>query len=76
MPFPSTDGLGYSQWYVNCAHVNIIGSGGGTPGPTVRFPEAYGPNDAFITMQYPGAAGQTHGLTNYPEPGPAKWDSE
>jgi hypothetical protein len=31
----------YSQWYVNCAHVNIIGPGGGTPTGFARFPGTY-----------------------------------
>ena len=31
----------YSQWYVNCAHVNVIGSGGGTPTEFAKFPGTY-----------------------------------
>jgi hypothetical protein len=31
----------YSQWYVNCAHVNIIGPGGGTPTEFAKFPGTY-----------------------------------
>lgn len=31
----------YSQWYVNCAQVNIIGPGGGTPTGFARFPGTY-----------------------------------
>lgn len=30
-----------SQFYVNCAHVNIIGPGGGTPTGLARFPGTY-----------------------------------
>lgn len=30
-----------TQQYINCAHMEIIGPGGGTPGPTVKFPGAY-----------------------------------
>ena len=41
MPFDGEVILGYSQWFVNCAHVNIVGPGGGTPGPMVRIPEVY-----------------------------------
>lgn len=36
---------GQSQWYVNCAHVEIVGDGGGTPGPFIRFPNAYKDED-------------------------------
>lgn len=35
----------YSQWYVNCAHVNIIGEGGGTPTGFAKFPGTYRPDD-------------------------------
>jgi len=38
--FP-TISFDYSQWYVNCAHVNIIGPGGGTPTGFARFPGTY-----------------------------------
>lgn len=31
----------YSQWYVNCAHVNVIGPGGGTPAGFAKFPGTY-----------------------------------
>ena len=36
---------GYSQWYVACAHVEIKGSGGGTPTEFIRFPGAYSEED-------------------------------
>jgi hypothetical protein len=35
MPTASTR---YLQFYINCAFVNIIGPGGGTPTEFVRFP--------------------------------------
>jgi hypothetical protein len=31
----------YSQWYVNCAQVNIIGPGGGIPTEFAHFPGTY-----------------------------------
>jgi hypothetical protein len=31
----------YSQWYVNCAHVNIVGPGGGSPTEFAKFPGTY-----------------------------------
>ena len=30
-----------SQWYVNCAQIEIVGKGGGSPGEMVKFPGAY-----------------------------------
>jgi hypothetical protein len=36
---------GNSQWYVACAHVDIKGSGGGTPNEFLRFPGAYSEED-------------------------------
>lgn len=38
-----------TQWYVNCAHLEIKGPGGGTPGPMVKFPGAY---DVWDPSQY------------------------
>lgn len=31
----------YSQWYVNCAHINVIGPGGATPKGFAKFPGTY-----------------------------------
>ncbi|KAF2870690.1 glycoside hydrolase [Massariosphaeria phaeospora] len=36
---------GDSQWFVSCAYVEVVGSGGGAPGPFVRFPNAYKEDD-------------------------------
>lgn len=36
---------GYLQFYINCAFVNIIGPGGGTPTEFVRFPGTYRDDD-------------------------------
>ena len=30
-----------TQQFINCAHVEVTGEGGGTPGPFVKFPGAY-----------------------------------
>jgi hypothetical protein len=43
--FMPTETTGYQQFYVNCAFVNIIGPGGGTPAGFVKFPGAYAPED-------------------------------
>jgi hypothetical protein len=43
--FMPTHMFNYTQWYVNCAHVNVIGPGGGTPTEFARFPGTYDIND-------------------------------
>lgn len=40
-----TDSFNYSQWYVNCAQINIIGSGGGVPTGFAKFPGTYNITD-------------------------------
>jgi len=30
-----------TQWFINCAHIDVNGPGGGTPGPLVKIPGAY-----------------------------------
>jgi hypothetical protein len=50
MPTERTD---YQQFYVNCAFVNIIGPGGGTPTGFVKFPGAYAPEDPGKKDDYP-----------------------
>jgi hypothetical protein len=40
-----TNTFGYTQWYVNCAHLNIIGPGGGTPQGFAKFPGTYEVDD-------------------------------
>jgi hypothetical protein len=42
--FPSGN-LGQSQWFVNCAHIDVVGNGGGSPTQFVRFPNAYNDED-------------------------------
>ncbi len=43
--FMPTDSLSYQQFYINCAFVNIIGPGGGTPTEFARFPGTYKAED-------------------------------
>lgn len=38
-----------SQWYVSCAHVDIVGLGGGEPSHFVKFPGGY---DMFDSGEY------------------------
>lgn len=40
-----------TQFYIACAQVEIMGSGGGTPGPMVKFPGVYNltdPGKSFV----------------------------
>jgi hypothetical protein len=76
MPTPSAN---YTQWYVNCAHVNIIGPGGGTPSGFARFPGTYNisdpglsiPQNQFVRGGY--VADEDMRLLEYKPPGPAVW---
>ncbi|KAF2866099.1 glycoside hydrolase [Massariosphaeria phaeospora] len=60
-----------TQWYVNCAQVDIVGSGGGTPSGFAKFPGSYkidGPGILVSNDQY-----QSKNLKKYVAPGPAVW---
>lgn len=52
--FVPTAQTGYLQFYVNCAFVNIIGPGGGTPTEFARFPGTYQDEDPgkYLTLSY------------------------
>lgn len=39
--YPYDSGFNRTQFYLACAHLDIKGSGGGKPGPLVKFPGAY-----------------------------------
>ncbi|KAK4107349.1 lytic polysaccharide monooxygenase [Canariomyces notabilis] len=77
--FMPTASTGYLQFYVNCAFVDIIGSGGGTPTEFVRFPGTYQNDDpGFLVpddQEYLGGRVPTDELKlmNYKPPGPAVW---
>ncbi|KAL2257467.1 hypothetical protein VTK26DRAFT_136 [Humicola hyalothermophila] len=65
----------YSQWYVNCAHVNIIGPGGGTPTEFAKFPGTYQEDHPGIhvpSSQVVNSDGEKN-LLEYQAPGPAVW---
>ena len=42
--WPQVNGMA-TQFYINCALVNIIGRGGGKPTEFIKFPEGYGFHD-------------------------------
>ncbi|GAB1316351.1 hypothetical protein MFIFM68171_06561 [Madurella fahalii] len=77
--FMPTTSVSYQQFYVNCAFVNIIGPGGGTPTEFVRFPGAYQAEDPGLLV--PANQDLMGGpvkvedmkLTEYKPPGPAVW---
>lgn len=52
MPDPQP---GQSQWFISCAHVNVIGSGGGTPGPFMKFPGYSDEDPSELPNCYPVA---------------------
>ena len=56
---------------VGCAQLTVTGSGAGTPGPTIKFPGGYDPEDPgiLVNMFWPP-------LREYNSPGPRPWPSE
>ncbi|KAH6855627.1 glycosyl hydrolase family 61-domain-containing protein [Chaetomium sp. MPI-CAGE-AT-0009] len=75
---PTTD-LRYIQFYINCAFVNIIGPGGGTPTEFARFPGTYQDDDPglLVPPNQDILAGiveeKDMKLMEYKPPGPAVW---
>jgi hypothetical protein len=64
---------GESQWFINCAHLQIVGTGGGTPGPLIRFP-AYSDDDPSIWFREEGtASGFPKDAMKYIQPKPDVW---
>ncbi|KAK3395198.1 glycoside hydrolase [Podospora didyma] len=71
----------YTQFYVNCAFVNIMGPGGGGTPPTgfARFPGTYQPDDPGLVVPLnqdlmSGRLGvEDMRLMQYKPPGPAIW---
>ncbi|KAI0025289.1 lytic polysaccharide monooxygenase [Xylariomycetidae sp. FL0641] len=65
-----------TQWYVNCAQVNIVGPGGGAgPQDFARFPGTYELTDPgiLITEEMAMYPPDTTGLSKYVAPGPPLW---
>ncbi|GKT89513.1 cellulose-growth-specific protein [Colletotrichum tofieldiae] len=61
--------VGKAQFYMECAHLKITGSGGGTPGPLVRIPGMYKASDPGIAYNK-----WTSNPAPYVMPGPKVWD--
>ena len=52
--------------------MDIVGTGGGTPGPTIKIPDDYSSYDAGIGLTTEGVDFDS-GLKNYQPPGPPVW---
>ncbi|KAF2877953.1 glycoside hydrolase [Massariosphaeria phaeospora] len=59
-----------TQWFVNCAHVDIVGPGGGSPPAALKFPGTYKLEDPSIFVSF---AVDRWILDSYVPPGPAPW---
>ncbi|KAK4177322.1 family 61 putative glycoside hydrolase [Triangularia setosa] len=76
--FWPTSSYNYSQWFINCAHVNIIGPGGGIPTGFAKFPGTYDIDDSGIRlpenqMVLGVVKAEDMRLLEYKPPGPAVW---
>lgn len=63
--------VGEAQFYIGCAQIKVESQGTGTPGPTIRFPGGYDPEDPgiLVNMYWPP-------LRSYNSPGPRPWPNE
>lgn len=57
-----------AQFYVACAQINVVGSGTGSPGPSIKLPGGYQWNSTGVLI--PQFWSQ---ITNYTAPGPQLW---
>ncbi|KAF2189224.1 lytic polysaccharide monooxygenase [Zopfia rhizophila CBS 207.26] len=62
-----------TQFYISCAQINIVGPGGGIPGPMVKFPGAYDLSDPGIWVPIDYYDYPPRNLTRYVPPGPPVW---
>jgi hypothetical protein len=56
------------QFYIACAQINVLGTGTGVPGPTIRFPGGYQWNSTGVLIPEFWSK-----ITNYTAAGPALW---
>lgn len=61
------------EFYLACAHLEIKGPGGGTPGPITHFPGAYDMFDRSIWKPHSMGYWGTRPSENYKNPGPDVW---
>ncbi|KAF2267774.1 hypothetical protein CC78DRAFT_489693 [Lojkania enalia] len=71
--FMPTATFNYTQWYVNCAHINIIGPGGGSIQgyDFAKFPGTYVIMDPGLWITV--AQESREDLLSYSAPGPEVW---
>ncbi|KAF2708877.1 lytic polysaccharide monooxygenase [Pleomassaria siparia CBS 279.74] len=62
-----------TQFYIACAQIDVVGPGGGKPGPTVKFPGAYDLSDPGILVSNRVYEWPLSGLLGYVAPGPTVW---
>ncbi|KAK0719140.1 family 61 glycosyl hydrolase [Lasiosphaeris hirsuta] len=68
----SASTAGQAQFYMECAQIQVTGSGTNTGSATVSFPGAYTANNPGIQLSIYGPAGKPdNGGRAYPIPGPA-----
>ncbi|KAF2729682.1 hypothetical protein EJ04DRAFT_568437 [Polyplosphaeria fusca] len=64
-----------TQMFINCAHIEVTGAGGGTPGPMIKFPGSYDIEDNSIwlprALYHPSKPSDL--LKAYQGPGPKVW---
>lgn len=70
--FYASSSFDESQFYVSCAHVNIVGPGGGSPTDFVRFP-AYKAEDPNVWFHEEGTSRYPKDIRVYVEPKPKVW---
>ncbi|KAF2682062.1 lytic polysaccharide monooxygenase [Lentithecium fluviatile CBS 122367] len=63
-----------TQFYIACAQVEVVGPGGGNPGPLVEFPGAYTLEDPGIWVDESMYEYPLTGLLDYVAPGPSVWN--
>ena len=56
------------QFYIACAQINVVGSGVGVPGPTIKFPGGYQWNSTGVLIPEFWSR-----ITNYTAAGPTLW---
>ncbi|KAI1169511.1 glycosyl hydrolase family 61-domain-containing protein [Nemania sp. FL0916] len=56
------------QFYISCAHINVVGPGGGNPTELARFPGSYKREDPGLLLN-----SQFEDLDKYVAPGPSVW---
>jgi hypothetical protein len=64
-----------TEMFINCAHIEVTGSGAGTPGPVTHFPGAFNAKDPGIWL--PNALSRPsqpmEELKHWQGAGPAVW---